>query len=289
MKVLWTGYGKMGTPMAYRVREAGHVVTVHDISAERRQAARDDGFPVTDTLTVASEAELIVSSLPHDVAAAQTLRGDGGVLAHAPRDATLLETSTISLSESALIAVEAQARGVGYVRAPVSGSVHAARDGRLSAFVSGAGADLVHVGPVLESFVRGVLHAGRADEARLLKLAINLMVATQAASLAEAHALAVGGGVSPAVALEAIGASALSSPHLSSQCRRLADGDLSPTFTVNQMLKDLGLVADAARALGVPTWVSAAAHQLLVSTQAAGLGERDYIACVTRLADMASS
>lgn len=287
MKVMWTGYGKMGTLMAERVRNAGHEVTVHDISEERRQAARAAGFFVTDNMASASDADLIVSSLPHDMAVASTLRGTTGVLAYASPGATLLETSTISLKQSAFVDTEARERGVGYVRAPVSGSVAAARDGRLSAFASGPAADLVRVAPVLESFARTVLHAGSSDEARVLKLAINLMVATQAASLAEAHALAVRGGVSPAVVLNAISASAISSPHLASQCQRLAEGDLTPTFTVNQMLKDLGLVADAARALGVPVWVSGAAQQLLVATEASGLGERDYISCVGRLAELA--
>ncbi len=288
MNVLWIGFGKMGEPMAGRVAAAGHAVSVSDLSPERREAARTQGFDIVDASpeTVA-KAEVIATSLPNDAAALALLADESGVLAHAKPGTLVIETSTISVAASSAIARHTQAKKLAYVSAPVSGSITAAHGGTLTTFVSGTDEALARAKTVIGAYASNVVTVGDADQARVMKLAVNLMVSTLVGSLCEAYALCRKGGITPKVALDAIGASAIGSPHLRFKADYLERGDFTPTFTVAQMRKDMQLITQGARDLSVPVLLGAAVEQLMVAADARGYADEDYLACAKVVAGLA--
>ncbi|WP_287183947.1 NAD(P)-dependent oxidoreductase [Paraburkholderia sp.] len=287
MNIVWLGFGKMGEPMAARVAAAGHVLSVFDISEERRTAARSRNLAVVESLEEAiARADVIVSSLPNDTVALHLLAGAGSVLRHAKPGALLIETSTISVSASASIANSADAHEIGYLRAPVSGSVVAAANGTLTTFVSGPDAVVDRAQPVVSAWASTIRVMGDAEQARVMKLAVNLMVTTLVASLGEAYALCTKGGIAPKAALDAISASAIGSPHLKFKADALERLDFTPTFTVAQMRKDLKLISDGARALSVPVLLGATVEQIMAATEASGFGDEDYLACAKVIAGL---
>jgi 3-hydroxyisobutyrate dehydrogenase-like beta-hydroxyacid dehydrogenase len=280
MKVLWIGYGKMGEPMCGRVGEAGHSVTVFDTGAPQRDAATKRGFPLTDSPnSIAEEADAIIASLPNDAACMDVLASPAGVLAHARAGAVLIETSTISVAASRAIAKAAAARGVAYLRAPVSGTVGAAASGGLSSFVSGPEDAIAKATPLVQCWAKKLIPVGSEEQARTMKLAVNLMVDTLIVSLSEAFAFCKKGGVDPAVAIDGICGSAIASPHLAFKAQSLLREDFVPTFTVTQTRKDLKLISEEARDLGVPVLLGAAVEQIMAATEGAGFGQDDYVAC----------
>lgn len=278
MNVLWVGYGKMGRPMADRVAAAGHRVSVLDAGAAQRDAAVANGLAVVVSPAAAAEADVIVTSLPDDAAARDALVSGSGVLAHSRNGALLIETSMISVGASRAIARTAEAGGIAYARAPVSGTVGAAATGSLSSFVSGPNDALRRAGPVVACYAGTVVPVGPDEQARVVKLAVNLMVHTLMVSLSEAYAFCRKGGVAPEVVVDAICGSAIASPHLALKANALLREDFTPTFTVTQTRKDLRLVSEEARELGVPVLLGAAIEQVLAATESIGLGELDYIA-----------
>jgi len=280
MKVLWIGYGKMGEPMCGRVVEAGHQVSVLDNGPAQRAAAMARGLSlVGDTGGAAAAAEAIVTSLPNDAAARSVLAGAGSVLAQARAGSILIETSTISVAASRAIAEAAAARGAVYARAPVSGTVGAASSGGLSSFVSGSADALQKANPLIACWAKKIIPVGSEEQARVMKLAVNLMVDTLMVSLSEAFAFCRKGGVDPAVAVDAITGSAIASPHLAFKAQSLLRADFVPTFTVTQTRKDLRLISEEARDLGVPILLGAAVEQIMAATEGMGFGGEDYIAC----------
>lgn len=288
MKILWIGFGKMGEPMAARAAAAGFDLAVYDASEIRLSAAAARGFAVSREPNAAVEhADVIVSSLPNDDAVLAVLANPAGILGKAGPAALLIETSTISTTASAAVQRVATQFGVAYVRAPVSGTVDAAAEGRLTSIVSGPDAALAKARKIVEAYSAKVLPVGDAEQARVLKLAINLMVTTLVASLGEAYALCRKGGIDPTVALRAIGDSAIGSPHLRFKADSLERGDFSPTFTVTQIRKDMRLIGDAGRALGVPLLVGAAVDQIMTATDAAGFSDEDYVACAKLVSQLA--
>jgi 3-hydroxyisobutyrate dehydrogenase-like beta-hydroxyacid dehydrogenase len=287
MNVVWLGFGKMGEPMAMRVAAAGHTVQVFDICGERRAAARAQNLEVFGSLEDSvSRADVIVSSLPNDAAALQVLSGDGGALLHAKPGTLLIETSTISVGASTTIAKTIASRQLGYLRAPISGSVAAAANGTLTTFISGPDAVIERASSIVSAYASTIRVVGDAEQARVMKLAVNLMVTTLVASLGEAYALCTKGGIAPKVALDAISASAIGSPHLKFKADALERRDFTPTFTVVQMRKDLKLISDAARDMDVPVLLGVAVEQIMAATEACGFGGEDYIACAKVIAGL---
>ncbi|MCE4546075.1 MULTISPECIES: NAD(P)-dependent oxidoreductase [unclassified Caballeronia] len=288
MNIMWIGYGKMGEPMARRVARSGNALGVVDTSAPRRNAAREHGFAVSDLESAdPGDFEVIVTSLPNDAAVLLALTAKGGVLDKARPGTTLIETSTISVEASSAIAKVAAARQIGYVRAPVSGSIGAAGEGTLTTFMSGPAEASARARTVAECYASTVIEVGDAEQARVMKLAINLMVTTLVASLGEAYVLCTKGGIAPEHALDAIGASAIGSPHLRFKAAALARRDFSASFTVAQMRKDLRLIAEGARTLNAPVLLGATVDQVMACAEASGYGEEDYLACVKVIAHMA--
>jgi len=278
LNVLWVGYGKMGRPMCSRVAAAGHRVTVLDAGAAQRDGAAANGLAVAAGPAAAAEADVVVASLPDDAATRDALASGSGVLAHCRNGALLIETSTISVGASRAVARAAEAGGVAYARAPVSGTVGAAAAGSLSSFVSGPGNVLRRAAPVIACYAGTVVPVGPDEQARVVKLAVNLMVHTLMVSLSEAYAFCRKGGVAPRAVVDAVSGSAIASPHLALKAHALLREDFAPTFTVTQTRKDLRLVSEEARELGVPVLLGAAIEQVLAATESMGLGDLYYIA-----------
>lgn len=279
LAVLWVGYGKMGRPMCDRVAAASHRVSVIDTGASQREDAAKSGLMVVDDAqNAAASTDVIVTSLPHDHAFREVLVGSSGLLAACRRGTVLIDTSTISVQASREVSEAAASGGIAYVRAPVSGTVVAAANGSLSSFVSGPDEALARAAAIIHCYARTVIPVGLDEQARVVKLAVNLMVHTLMVSLSEAYALCRKGGVAPKVAIDAICASAIASPHLNLKADCLFREDFTPTFTVTQTRKDLRLVNQEARDLGVPVFLGAAIEQVLAAAESSGMGELDYIA-----------
>jgi 3-hydroxyisobutyrate dehydrogenase-like beta-hydroxyacid dehydrogenase len=280
MNILWIGYGKMGRPMCSSVRKSGHRISVLDAGAAQRSAAAADGFDLAkDGRSAAAAAELIVTSLPNDAACIEALIGADGALLASRSGAILIETSTISVAASRQIAEVADARGVRYLRAPVSGTVGAASSGKLTTFVSGPADALERTRETIGSYAAKILLVGPDEQARVMKLAVNLMVTTLMVSLSEAYAFCRKGGVAPEIAIDAICNSAIGSPHLKFKAESLLRQDFTPTFTVTQTRKDMKLINEAARDLDAPIILGAAVEQIFTAGAALGFSDEDYIAC----------
>ena len=173
------------------------------------------------------------------------------VIASARPGSVLVDVSTVSPGVSARVASLAEAAAVEYLRAPVSGNPSVVRAGNLTFIVSGAQETLDRVEPVLRSIGPTVHHVGDGEQARIVKLAINSMIAGLAQLMAEALVLGESAGVSRAALLDVMGSSAVGAPFVKYKTEPLLRDDFSATFTTALMEKDIDLVLDAADEAGV--------------------------------------
>jgi 3-hydroxyisobutyrate dehydrogenase-like beta-hydroxyacid dehydrogenase len=181
-----------------------------------------------------------------------SLPSEEGVFENLRQGIPLVETSTISPQASAEIAKAAAAKGVPYLRSPISGSTALAEAGTLTVFASGPKAVLEAARPALAAFSRAQIWLGEGEEARYAKLAVNLMVAVTAGMMGEALALARKGGIAWPAILEVIGESAVGSPLVKYKLEPLRKRDFSPAATNSLIAKDLDLIVGAAKDAGVP-------------------------------------
>jgi 3-hydroxyisobutyrate dehydrogenase len=280
MTSLFMGVGKMGLPMARHLHQAGHAVCVTDLDAARVQLAREAGLTVsTDVSVDLGRVTWVFSSLPHDQA---LLAVADQVVAHARAGTVWIDTSTVSMAVSAQAAQRCQAAGVRYLRITVSGNNHMAESAQLTVLASGARADYDELLPALRCWGPNHFYLGEAEQARLMKLVINLMIAQTSAMLAEAMTLGRQGGLDWQTLWQVVGSSAVASPIMKAKSqqlgRALGERDFSPTFTVHQMLKDIGLIMQAGADLHVPLTQTSQTQQWMQAAVAQGDGELDYAA-----------
>ena len=213
LNIGWIGCGKLGLPMAEHLVAAGHTLAVFDIDARAREALADRGARPVDSITaVCDKASVVFSSLPDDAALLTVACAERGVLDSLEADALFVDTSTVSPAASMRLAEHASRSGRAYLRVAVSGNPVLARSAQLTAFASGSARDYERAHPLLATFSKRVFRVGEAEQARTLKLVINLMIAVSAGMLGEALALGEKGGLDWRQMLEVISESAVGSP-----------------------------------------------------------------------------
>lgn len=281
LKVAWLGLGKLGLPMATRIIQAGTAVQGFDLSAERLALAEEVGItPHHQLASAVADCDLVFVSIPDDRALINLCLESGELVRHMMPDSILIETSTVSVEASARVAEVANAQSIAYLRSPVSGNPVAAEAGTLSAMVSGPRDALETAKPVFDAFTKAQYWLGDKEQARVAKLAINLMIAVSAGMMSEALTLARKGNIEWGAMLELISDSAIGSPMVKYKVPPLFQRDFTSTFSSDQMAKDLDLILDCAHGSGVSTPLAAQMREAYTALIATGHGDDDYIATV---------
>jgi 3-hydroxyisobutyrate dehydrogenase len=286
VKVAVVGLGKMGEPIARRLLGGGHSLAVWNRTASRAEALRGEGAHLLAGPPDAwKHADVCVTMVLDDEALRDVTVREGGLLAGArvADERVLVDMSTVSVNASREVAEAAARAGVGYLRAPVSGNPSVVEAGNLGIMVSGDEAVFRRVEPLLRDIGPNVFLVGAAEEARVLKLALNLMIAGTAQLIAEALVLGEASGLQRARMLEVMGASAVGSPFVKYKTAALVADDYSATFTSAAMYKDLALALEAAHDVGVPLPVTAAVQQLVQACVSSGMADADLMALLPRL------
>ncbi|MGJ5006460.1 NAD(P)-dependent oxidoreductase [Bradyrhizobium oligotrophicum] len=280
-RLAFIGIGKIGLPIAARLAKAGYDVTAFDPNAERLCEARALGIVAATSATEAArDHAVVIASLPDDTALRAAMLGDGGVIAALAPGAILIETSTVGVDASSAVAAAAGARDVAYLRTPISGNASIAHTGELTCFVSGPQEAFARITPLLQAFTRAQTYLGAAEEARYAKLAVNLMIATTAAMMAESLALARKGGIAWPDILQVLHDSAVASPMVKYKTAPLLARDFAATFSCAQMAKDLDLILGAGHAVGVPLQLAAQVRETYAALIAQGEATTDFLATV---------
>lgn len=276
-RIGWIGLGKMGEPMARHLLAAGHGLAVHNRTASKAARLAADGARVASTAADAAEAvDVLFLMVADDTALRDMVMGPEGAIARMRPGAALVEMSTVSPGVSVEVAAACAVRGIGYVCAPVSGSVAFAETAKLTVLASGPVSIYEAVLPLLKLVSARQFHVGESGEARVLKLAMNMMVGTSAAMLGEALALGLKNGLSRATMLEVIGASAVASPLIGYKLAMVQGRDYTPSFEVRMMGKDFDLALAAAHASAVPMPLTAQVREGWSALIARGDGDEDF-------------
>jgi 3-hydroxyisobutyrate dehydrogenase-like beta-hydroxyacid dehydrogenase len=286
MRVAVVGLGRMGTAIAERLLAAGHAVAVYNRTPGKAEALVESGaLEIKDRREIWAAADLCVTMLADSAALEDVLLGSDG-LAQQPAAAgkTLIDMSTVTAEASAKVAEAADEHGVQYLRAPVSGNPVAVRNGALGVIVSGDRSMFDAAEALLLDIGAKVSYVGEGERARIVKLALNLIVAGTAALLAESIALGEAHGVDRAQLLEIISGSAVGSPFVTYKSAALVADDYRSTFSTLLMRKDLEMVLSSASRAGLPSLeVTAVVRHLLDDCIAAGMGELDFMALLPHL------
>lgn len=193
------GTGKMGSAMATRLLALGHQVSVWNRTAERARALLDSGATWAESPRELVQGVDAIITIVTDISAMEQIYGGAdGLLAAAPKDALLIDMSTIPPAGQQAMGARAAAAGAAYLECPVGGSVGPAREGKLLGLAGGAPKHFARARPILELLCRRVEHLGPLGAGSAMKLAINLPLMVYWQTLAEALSLIQPLGLDPA-------------------------------------------------------------------------------------------
>jgi 3-hydroxyisobutyrate dehydrogenase-like beta-hydroxyacid dehydrogenase len=275
------GLGNMGSAFAERLLDAGYQLVVHNRSRAKTESLTAGGAAVAETAAdLASAVDIVLTSLSDDDAFESIA---ASVVGAARPGTVLVDTSTVSPGASARVAALAERASVLYLRAPVSGNPGVVRARNLTFIVSGPSAALERAEPVLLAIGPTIRLVGSTEQARVVKLAINLVIAGLAQLMSEALVLGEASGVSRAALLETMGNSSAGAPFVKYKTEPLLRDDYSATFTTRLMEKDIDLVLEAAEVAGVRLPLAGELKALVRSAIEAGYGDDDFMALFLHL------
>jgi len=270
------GLGNMGSAFAERLLAAGYDLLVYNRSPEKAGSLAALGATVAESVAeLARGVDVVLTSLSDDDALESVATA---VLDAAQPGTILADMSTVSPGASARVAARAEGASIPYLRAPVSGNPSVVRAGNLSLIVSGPRDALERAEPVLRTIGPTIHYVGEGEQARVVKLAINLVIAGLAQLMAEALVLGEASGVPRGVLLETMADSAAGAPFVRYKTEPLLRDDYSATFTTSLMDKDIDLVLEAAEAAGVRLPLADQIKGILLAAIEAGYGGDDLMA-----------
>ncbi|MFF4956131.1 2-hydroxy-3-oxopropionate reductase [Streptomyces sp. NPDC001222] len=278
-KIAWIGLGIMGSPMSENLIKAGYDVTGYTLEQEKLDRLTAAGGTAAASVAEAvRDADVIVTMVPASPQVEAVAYGPGGILENARPGALLIDMSSITPGTSIALAEHAGTRGIRVLDAPVSGGEAGAVEAVLSVMVGGEPADFEAARPLFEALGRTVVLCGPHGSGQTVKAANQLMVAVNIQACAEAVVFLERSGVDLGAALEVLGGGLAGSTVLARKKDNFLNRDFTPGFRIDLHHKDMGIVTDAARAVGAALPVGAVVAQLVASLRAQGDGGLDHSA-----------
>ena len=272
----WIGLGSMGSRMAPNLVKNGYDVTGFDVDPERIAVAASHGIAAAPSLsTLAANSDAIVSMIPSDKAFLDVVRG---LRESARPTACLIDMSTVSPDVSAQAAelLDAAISLTCVRRFPQ----HGARRGRHVEHPGfGTGADVPGLAAADQYVGKKIAYLGPNEEARIMKLVVNVIVAAINSSVAEALNLGRRSGLDWNAMIDVINDSAVASPYIASKVAKLKERDWSPAATIGVIAKDMDLALELGRKRGAFLPLTAVARQVLAAVEGRGQGQLD-MSCV---------
>ncbi len=276
MRIGFIGLGTMGAPMARRLLEAGHDVTVHNRTRQREEALETLGaHRATTPRECARDRELVIIMVSDTPDVQAVVLGEEGAVEGMEAGSVLVDMSTISPATTRLIAAALEDHGVAMLDAPVSGGSEGAARGTLSIMVGGDKAVLERVRSVLDALGTTVTHVGPVGSGQVTKAINQVIIAGTYAAIAEGLALGLAAGIDIEAAHAAVSGGAAGSWGLTNRGPNMIHNHYPLGFRTRLHRKDLGIALASARDLGVAIPLAAYVEQLETSLVKRGYGDED--------------
>lgn len=285
-KVAFIGLGVMGYPMAGHLKtKGGHDVCVYNrTSAKAEKWVSEFGGRSAPTPAEAAEgADFVFTCVGNDDDLRAVTLGEDGVLGTMEAGSVLIDNTTASADVAKELHAAANAKGCGFVDAPVSGGQAGAENGVLTVMVGGDEATFAKAEPVIQNFAKMVGHMGEVGAGQLTKMVNQICIAGLVQGLSEGISFGKSAGLDIEKVIEVISKGAAGSWQMENRYKTMNAGEYEHGFAVDWMRKDLGIVLDQANTNGVSLPVTALVDQFYSDVQAMGGNRWDTSSLLARL------
>jgi 2-hydroxy-3-oxopropionate reductase len=276
-RIGFIGLGIMGRPMAAHLLDSGYALTVWNRTRSKMQALVERGAAAGESpKDVAARSDITITMVADTPDAVDVILGTDGAIHGARRGSVVVDMSTISPVATREIARQLGERGVEMLDAPVSGGERGAIDATLSIMVGGKPEVFERVLPVFQKMGKQIVHLGESGAGQVTKACNQLVLSLTLLGVAEALTLARKAGVDPAKVRAALLGGFAQSRVLELHGQRMLDRNFEPGFRTRLYHKDMGIVMETGRSVGMPLVGGALAAQLYQIAMNQGLEEKDY-------------
>ncbi|MHB1417813.1 MAG: NAD(P)-dependent oxidoreductase, partial [Chloroflexota bacterium] len=243
------GVGRMGTRMAANLMKAGYSMVVYDVAPRGVQELVGKGAKsASSPKELASQVDVVLSSLPGPPEVESAYFGENGVLAGVKPGSTLIDLTTVDPSTSEKVGKAAAEKGVKFLDAPVSGGVSGAESATLTIMVGGDAQVFQDSLPILQSIGKNITNVGRTGAGSVVKIVNQMFVGILSGAVAEGMMLGTKWGVDPQTMYNVLSTgfagSTILTRHVTSY---ILPGNFEPGFTVELLSKDVFLALTLGR------------------------------------------
>jgi len=281
-RIAFLGLGVMGAPMARHLAALGHELTVCNRSPAKAKAwvAAYGGKMVGSAAEAATGAEAVIACVGNDKDVEEIATAAFGAMTPG---ALFIDHTTVSARLARHLADDAEALGLQFVDAPVSGGQAGAENGKLAAMCGGSDDAVAAATPFMQAYAARIVHVGPAGHGQLTKMVNQICIAGVVQGLAEAVHFTHRAGLDADKVLDAISGGAAMSWQMVNRWPTMDKGEYDFGFAVDWMRKDLGLTLEEARANGARLPLTALVDQYYADLQALGAGRQDTSSLLRRL------
>ncbi len=282
------GVGLMGQAFAHHLLQAGFEVQGFDVDAKRMdELAKQGGIPVDSPAAAAREARWILTSLPTSEIVRDAVLGANGIAEGAAEGVLLADATTSRPQDSERLGAELAARGIRFLDAAVSGTSAMAWKKDLIVIAGGGSEDFEACRPYFRAISRAAYRMGPVGSGALTKLIVNLILAGNRLALAEGLVLGMKAGMDGEGLLAVLQDAACSSKTMMDKGPKMLHGEYAPEGLVRIALKDSHLMLEQGRRFGAPMLTTGLWSQVLQAAAESGLAERDSVAFIEVLRELA--
>jgi 3-hydroxyisobutyrate dehydrogenase len=279
-KLGWIGIGRMGYAMAERLAKAGCDISVWNRTRVKAEPLAAHGAKIVDALSELAGCDIVFTMVSTGKDVKEVLFGSQGVTAKGKAPKMVVDSTSISLEESAEIREKLAAAGVKLLAAPVSGNDKVVQSGKLMFVVSGPQEAYETARPYLDAMGRGSSYVGEGELSRIAKICHNVHLSVVIQSLCEITLLAQKAGMPRHAFLDFINNSIFGSMFTRYKTPALVNLDFHVTFTPELLRKDIDLGLSAGRQMGVPMPLTSITRDLVQTLIGHGYTDQDFAALI---------
>ncbi|MEP2781697.1 MAG: NAD(P)-dependent oxidoreductase [Pseudoruegeria sp.] len=253
MEIGFVGLGNVGGKLSGSLLRNGYRIGVLDLDPDKLVEAEKNGAWVAKTPAELMKAcDVVITCLPNPAASAAVLEAKDGILTEICAGKIWMEMSTTDETEVKRLAAMVTAKGGAAVDCPVSGGCHRADTGNIAIFAGCTRDTFERILPLLTTMGRRILHTGDIGSASILKVVTNYLATANLIACAEALTVSKAAGMDMATAYEAIRISSGNSFVHETESQVILNGSRDISFTMDLVLKDIGLFQEVADRSAVP-------------------------------------
>ena len=288
-RIGWVGTGVMGLSMCGHLQAKGYPTTIYSRTKSRAQSLVDKGAKWAETpAAVAAASDVIFSivGLPSDVR--EVYFGDKGILSAGRKGAITVDMTTTEPSLAREIYDSAKTKGISAIDAPVSGGDVGAKAATLSIMVGGDKDAVEKVMPLFQAMGKNIVHQGGAGTGQHTKMCNQIVLSGTIIGVCESLLYGYKAGLDLETMLGSVSKGAAQCWILDNLAPKMVKRNFDPGFFVEHFEKDLGIVLDESKRMGIAMPGLALVRQFYVALKAQGHSRLGYHALLLTLEQLSA-